>query len=88
MLQLQGQSILILGLGASGMAMARWCARFGAQVRVADTRTDPPQLPVLQRELPNVQFVGGALSAELIQGTPIRAVFTSPGLSPDGQHRT
>ena len=83
MLQLQGQSILILGLGASGMAMARWCARFGAQVRVADTRTDPPQLPVLQRELPNVQFVGGALSADLIQGTPIRAVFTSPGLSPE-----
>jgi len=38
MQQLQGQHILILGLGISGMAMARWCVRFGAQVVVADTR--------------------------------------------------
>ena len=42
---LQGQNILILGLGASGMAMARWCVRCGAQVTVADTRAAPPQLP-------------------------------------------
>ena len=27
---LQGQNILILGLGASGLAMARWCVRCGA----------------------------------------------------------
>ena len=32
--------VLILGLGASGLAMARWCARRGAQVTVADTRED------------------------------------------------
>jgi UDP-N-acetylmuramoylalanine--D-glutamate ligase len=49
---LQGQNILILGLGASGMAMARWCVRCGAQVTVADTRTAPPQLPALQQTRP------------------------------------
>ena len=42
-------SVLILGLGASGLAMARWCARHGAQVTVADTRAAPPQLSTLQR---------------------------------------
>ena len=82
MQQLQGQHILILGLGASGMAMARWCVRLGAEVVVADTRAHPPQLPALQRELPAVRFVGGPLTAELVHGTDIRAVFTSPGLTP------
>jgi len=83
MLQLQGQHILILGLGASGMAMARWCVRFGAEVVVADTRQTPPQLQALQRELPMVRFIGGTLDASLVQGTAIRAVFVSPGLAPD-----
>ena len=83
MQQLQGQNILILGLGISGMAMARWCARFGAQVVVADTREEPPHLQSLQNELPAVQFVGGAFTAQLIEGTPIGSVFVSPGLKPD-----
>ena len=60
---LQGQNILILGLGASGMAMARWCVRCGAQVTVADTRATPPQLPALQQEMPQVRFVAGAFDA-------------------------
>ena len=29
---------LILGLGESGVAMAKWCLRNGASVRLADTR--------------------------------------------------
>ncbi|MEG1455233.1 MAG: UDP-N-acetylmuramoyl-L-alanine--D-glutamate ligase, partial [Comamonas sp.] len=33
-LPLAGQQLLVLGLGASGLAMARWCARCGAQVTV------------------------------------------------------
>ena len=45
---LRGQRVLVLGLGASGLAMARWCARAGAQVTVADTRSAPPQLALLQ----------------------------------------
>ena len=74
--------VLILGLGASGLAMARWCARHGADVTVADTREAPPQLAVLRQELPQVRFVGGPFSAALVEGTPIRAVYRSPGLSP------
>ena len=83
MQQLQGLHVLILGLGASGLAMARWCARFGAVVTVADTREAPPQLATLQAEWPDVRFMSGAFSASLIEGTPIRAVFRSPGLAPD-----
>jgi UDP-N-acetylmuramoylalanine--D-glutamate ligase len=79
---LDNQHVLILGLGHSGLAMARWCARCGAQVTVADTRVAPPQLAALQRELPQARFVSGALDASLLQGTDIRAVFKSPGLAP------
>ena len=79
---LQDQHVLILGLGASGLAMARWCARQGARVTVADTREQPPQLATLQAEWPEVRFVGGPFSAALVEGTDVRAVFRSPGLSP------
>lgn len=82
-MQLQGQHVLILGLGASGLAMARWCAQAGADVTVADTRQTPPQLSTLQSEWPAVRFVPGPLVASLVEGTAVRAVFRSPGLAPD-----
>ncbi len=80
---LQGQHVLVLGLGTSGLAMARWCARCGAQVTVADTRDAPPQLAQLRSELPDVRFVAGALTAALVDGQPVRVVYRSPGLSPE-----
>lgn len=80
--RLQDQHVLILGLGASGLAMARWCARCGAQVTVADTRSTPPQLATLQREVPGARFVGGPFTAALVEDTDVRAVFKSPGLAP------
>ena len=79
---LQDQHVLILGLGASGLAMARWCARVGAQVTVADTRSAPPQLAALQREVPAARFVSGGFDAALLEDPSIRAVFKSPGLAP------
>ncbi len=82
-MQLQGQHVLILGLGASGLAMARWCALAGADVTVADTRDAPPQLAALQAEWPGVRFVSGPFSASLVEGTSVRAVFRSPGLAPE-----
>jgi UDP-N-acetylmuramoylalanine--D-glutamate ligase len=81
---MQGQNILILGLGASGLAMARWCVRNGAAaVTVADTRDAPPQLANLQQELPQVHFVAGAFTAALLEGQNLHAFYRSPGLSPD-----
>ena len=82
-MQLQGQHVLILGLGASGLAMARWCAQAGADVTVADTRDTPPQLVALQAEWPGVHFVAGPFVARLVEGTSVRAVFRSPGLAPE-----
>ena len=80
---LRDQDVLILGLGISGLAMARWCARQGARVRVADTRPEPPGLSALQAEVPGASFHAGSLAMELVQGTTVSAVFRSPGLAPD-----
>lgn len=79
---LRGQRVLVLGLGASGLAMARWCVRAGAQVTVADTRSAPPQLALLQAELPSVRFIAGPFSAELVAGQDVTSVYRSPGLAP------
>ncbi|WP_367068731.1 UDP-N-acetylmuramoyl-L-alanine--D-glutamate ligase [Oryzisolibacter sp. LB2S] len=79
---LAGRRVLILGLGASGLAMARWCARSGAEVLVADTRDNPPQLAALRAELPAVQFIAGPFDASLVEGRGLHAVYRSPGLSP------
>ncbi|MEI7784602.1 MAG: UDP-N-acetylmuramoyl-L-alanine--D-glutamate ligase [Betaproteobacteria bacterium] len=80
MKSLQDKHVLVLGLGLSGLALARWCLRCGAQVTVADTRQAPPQWPALQAHAPEVRFISGPFGAELVQGQ--QAVFKSPGLSP------
>jgi UDP-N-acetylmuramoylalanine--D-glutamate ligase len=79
---LQNQHVLVLGLGLSGLAMARWCARCGAQVTVADTRGEPPQLAALREQLPQAKFIGGAFGAALLDDG-VTAVYRSPGLSPE-----
>lgn len=43
--------VLILGLGETGVAAARWCARSGARLRVADTRAQPAGLDALRAAL-------------------------------------
>ncbi|WP_313073191.1 UDP-N-acetylmuramoyl-L-alanine--D-glutamate ligase [Melaminivora sp.] len=81
---LAGRRVLVLGLGASGLAMARWCVRCGAEaVTVTDTRAQPPQLATLARELPQVRFLSGPLDAALFEAAgEVHAVYRSPGLSP------
>lgn len=79
---LQQLSVLVLGLGDSGLAMVRWCVRHGADVVVVDTREQPPHLAQLTEEHPSVVFKHAPFDASLVEGQPIRAVFKSPGLTP------
>ena len=82
MKDLAQKNILILGLGASGLAMARWCARCGAQITVADTRAAPPQLAALRAGMPAAKFLNSRLDEGLLAGAAFNFVLKSPGLSP------
>ena len=80
MKQLRDHSILVLGLGDSGLAMCAWARRYGASVKVWDSRENPPQLQALHAQLPGVEFFSGELTAEHLAG--VQLVLKSPGLSP------
>ncbi len=80
MTSLQGQQVLVLGLGDSGLAMARWCAAHGAQVRVWDSRAQPPQAAALKAQWPAVPVFSGELALSQLQG--LQLLLKSPGLSP------
>lgn len=72
--------VLVLGLGESGLAMARWCARHGARVRVWDSRETAPQDAALADALPQAQRLRGDLTDEAFAG--VKLVLKSPGLAP------
>ena len=59
MLDLKGARVLVVGLGDTGLSMARWLQRCGAIVRATDSRDSPPQAAVLRRELPQVPLAAG-----------------------------
>ena len=70
-MELRGKRVLVVGLGESGLAMAKWLHRQGALVRVADSRHNPPNVDALQRVAPG---------AELIAGPFVEAPFASADL--------
>ncbi|RKP48697.1 UDP-N-acetylmuramoyl-L-alanine--D-glutamate ligase [Pararobbsia silviterrae] len=78
---LQRPSVLVLGLGESGLAMARWCARHGCRLRVADTREAPPNRAALDEEGLRADYIGGPFTPALLDDG-IELVGISPGLSP------
>ena len=82
MIDMSDRRVLVLGLGHSGLAMARWCARYGAVVTVADTREAPPQLAALRESVPDARFISAPLTASLVDDADPRAVYLSPGLAP------
>ncbi len=77
-------NVLVLGLGESGLAMARWCVRAGALVRVWDSRAQPPQAATLAAELPQIERLTGELDQALL--TELQLVLKSPGLAPHEAH--
>jgi UDP-N-acetylmuramoylalanine--D-glutamate ligase len=68
---LAGKGVLVLGLGDTGLSVARWAEREGARVRVADTRATPPR-----------SFTGdvrlGPFTSALLEGVDL--ICISPGL--------
>lgn len=77
-MDLDGKLTLVIGLGETGLAIARWLARQGARVRVADSRSAPPQLEELRAAVPGAVLFTGPFTAEAFAGVELIAI--SPGV--------
>ncbi len=70
---------IVIGLGESGWACARFLRARGDVFVMMDTRISPPSLSAFQKEFPDVSVICGALdSALLVQANEI---VVSPGIS-------
>jgi UDP-N-acetylmuramoylalanine--D-glutamate ligase len=72
---------LIVGLGATGAAVARYLAARGERVRIIDSRADPPGLAALRAECPNAAIALETLDSSWLEGAS--RVVLSPGLPYD-----
>jgi len=73
---LRGRRVLVLGLGDTGLSVARWVESQGGDYRVADTRAAPPH----GTSLPKEKVFKGRFKAALLKDVDL--VCASPGLSP------
>jgi UDP-N-acetylmuramoylalanine--D-glutamate ligase len=76
------KQVLVVGMGISGLAMARWCARAGDRVTLIDTREDAARLAQVRSELPSVTAMQGPLDRVTGGDAAWSAIYVSPGLSP------
>ncbi len=75
---LHGKLVLVIGLGETGLAMAKWLARQGAFVRVADSRIRPPNVEALRVAVPQAELIAGPFAATTFAGIDLIAI--SPGV--------
>jgi len=80
-MELAGKRFLVVGLGESGLAMAKWLRRQGAAVRVADSREDPPNRAALKAFAPDIEVIAGPFRPETFEG--VDAIALSPGVPKD-----
>lgn len=77
-MNLQGKTILVLGMGETGLSMVKWLLRQGAKVRAADSRPEPPNWQRITTEFPAVQLHTGKFAAPVFNGIDMIAI--SPGV--------
>lgn len=75
----RGRKVLVVGLGASGVAAARWLFAQGADVRAVDSRLEPPGLAVLQQAIPDLDIRLGPWQAADFSG--VDCIVASPGVA-------
>jgi UDP-N-acetylmuramoylalanine--D-glutamate ligase len=75
----ENRNVVVLGLGLTGLSAARWAARHGARVTVADTRAEPPLAGKLAAELPGVPLLRGPITDATLANAA--TIVISPGLA-------
>ena len=78
MKQHKNKSVLVLGLGETGLSMVRWLSAQNARLRVADTRSAPPGMAQATRYVAAEQIFCGNFNDALFDGIELIAI--SPGV--------
>ena len=77
-MNLQGKTVLVLGMGETGLSMVKWLSRMDAKVRVADSRLNPPNWDVLVKTFPTIPVFKGQFETKIFEDIELIAV--SPGV--------
>ena len=70
---------VILGMGATGLSVARFLSSLGESFVFADTRNEPPRLQEVTDQYPGVKIVLGAFDSDLLVN--FDRVIVSPGIA-------
>lgn len=75
------RQLLVLGMGVTGLSIARWCARRGIAAAFADSRAAAPAARAIRDLLPQSPVHAGGWPAHVPVGTT--EIVVSPGVSLD-----
>lgn len=76
---LKNKRVLVLGLGETGLSALRWLFAQGANVAVADTRENPPNISIVEAEMAGVSVHLGKFDDALLSAVDLLVV--SPGIA-------
>ncbi len=80
----KNRETVVIGLGVTGLSMARYLHDCGISFVMADTRTLPPKLDTFKKKFPSVEIYLGELSTSLFKGA--KQILVSPGVDINNQH--
>ncbi|MCX7196400.1 MAG: Mur ligase family protein, partial [Proteobacteria bacterium] len=83
MMKMTNKSVLVLGLGETGLSLIRWLSAQGARVRAADSRDFPPSTDELRSQFPKTELHCGVFRSELLNDIDLIAI--SPGIPLNNQ---
>jgi UDP-N-acetylmuramoylalanine--D-glutamate ligase len=70
---------MVVGIGATGLSVARYLSQLGERFVMLDTRQQPPYLDQLRSEFPDVPVALGELALDIFEDAD--EIILSPGLS-------
>ncbi len=78
-MDIKGKHCIVVGLGDTGFSAAKWLARQGARVTVADSRAAPPNLDAIRAVTPQLELRLGAFGAATFADADL--LVMSPGVA-------
>lgn len=78
-LQIINGRAVVVGLGKTGIACARFFKNIGVEVSITDSRNNPPELEQFKNEFPDSDIALGGFDTEMLLGANVIAI--SPGVS-------